>query len=236
MNKLGFINKEFGFKKSFFGWAKLLQNTPAPVSNIKYGRLYNGYAASNPLFAPAGWHVPTQAEYETLVNYLGGDTIAGAKLKESGDTYWNNNIADNSSGFSARGTGYRDMAGIQFGDINEVSGIFSITAFDVEDGVILELYPSEACLVDRYFKKTGCPIRLIKDDSTLVPSLTDLDSNVYRTTKIGNQVWLADNWACTQYYGETPTPIPNVTVAEDWAALETGAYCNYDNDINNVFL
>jgi hypothetical protein len=80
-------------------------------------------------------------------------------------------------------------------------------------------------------KTAGFSIRLIKDDSTDPGTLTDIDGNVYKTVKIGNQVWTASNWKCTKY--SDGTPIPNVTDNTAWCALTTGAWCVYDNDINN---
>lgn len=74
-----------------------------------YGNLYNWYAVHDSRnIAPAGWHVPTDDEWQTLVDYLGGDTIAGGKMKSAGtiqdsDSLWHepNEGATNESGFSA---------------------------------------------------------------------------------------------------------------------------------------
>lgn len=68
-----------------------------------YGALYNWYAASDSRLCPQGWHVPTDAEWATLITFLGGDTLAGGKLKEEGMVHWvsPNTGADNSSGFTA---------------------------------------------------------------------------------------------------------------------------------------
>jgi uncharacterized protein (TIGR02145 family) len=75
-----------------------------------YGRLYNWYAITdNRNIAPKGWHVPSLGELETLVAYLGGDTIAAGKLKESGTIHWlsPNTGASGESGFVALPGGYR---------------------------------------------------------------------------------------------------------------------------------
>ena len=85
-------------------------------NTTNYGLLYNGYSVtgstsgntSNNL-CPVGWHVPTKEEFDNLSTYLGGSSISGGKMKSTGTTYWNspNTGADNSSGFSARGAGFR---------------------------------------------------------------------------------------------------------------------------------
>ncbi|MFA4907748.1 MAG: fibrobacter succinogenes major paralogous domain-containing protein [archaeon] len=79
-----------------------------------YGRLYNWYAVTdNRNIAPTGWHVPTDAEWQILVDYLGGGEVAGGKMKEIGTTHWDNpnEGATNESGFSALPGGDRDSDG-----------------------------------------------------------------------------------------------------------------------------
>ena len=69
-----------------------------------YGRLYTWYAVTDTRgVCPTGWHVPTDAEWTTLTDYLGGESVAGGKMKEAGTTHWSspNTSADNSSGFTA---------------------------------------------------------------------------------------------------------------------------------------
>lgn len=84
-------------------------NTPA--NSTTYGRLYNWYAVNTGNLCPTGWHVPTDAEWTTLTTYLGGESIAGGKLKAT--TLWDspNTGATNSSGFTAFPGGYRYLSG-----------------------------------------------------------------------------------------------------------------------------
>ena len=75
-----------------------------------YGRLYNWYAVSDTSgLAPDGWHVATDAEWQTMVDYFGGDSLAGGPLKEAGIEHWAtpNVGATNRSGFTALPAGFR---------------------------------------------------------------------------------------------------------------------------------
>src|ERR1035437_682216 len=85
-------------------------NTTSADTIAIYGRLYNWYAATNSHnIAPIGWHVPTEAEWTTLIYYLGGYSVAGGKMKETGTTHWKtpNTGATNESGFTALPSGVR---------------------------------------------------------------------------------------------------------------------------------
>jgi uncharacterized protein (TIGR02145 family) len=107
-------------------------NNDSATYNCPYGKLYNWYAAVDARnLCPAGWHVPTDAEWTTLGNYLGGDAIAGGKMKSTGTQYWQspNTAADNSSGFSGLPGGYRANYGTFF-DIGNYGFWWSSTEFD----------------------------------------------------------------------------------------------------------
>jgi uncharacterized protein (TIGR02145 family) len=93
-----------------------------PTNGAVYGKLYNWYAvvgiydvasAANPALrkklAPMGWHIPTDAEWTQLTDCLGGQAVAGGKMKATGTTLWlsPNTAATNESGFTGLPTGYR---------------------------------------------------------------------------------------------------------------------------------
>ena len=100
-------------------WAGLSTGAWCDYSNLaangtKYGHLYNWYAAADSRnIAPVGWHVPTDAEWTTLTAYLGGESVAGGKLKEAGTLNWAspNTGTTNETGFSALPGGSRNGSG-----------------------------------------------------------------------------------------------------------------------------
>jgi uncharacterized protein (TIGR02145 family) len=69
----------------------------------KYGRLYNWDAAMK--VCPAGWHLPSDAEWTTLMDYIGGSLTAGEKLKAN-SSFWNTNTGTDEFGFAALPGGY----------------------------------------------------------------------------------------------------------------------------------
>jgi uncharacterized protein (TIGR02145 family) len=82
-----------------------------PSNGEKYGKLYNWYAVNDPRgLAPKGWHVPSDLELEALTNHLGGEKVAGKKLKSKNGWQADGNGTDE-SGFTGLAGGYRDFDG-----------------------------------------------------------------------------------------------------------------------------
>ncbi len=81
------------------------------AANEKYGKLYNWYAVNdNHGLCPEGWQVPTKAEWNILITYLGGSNVAGGKMKAVSDLWTSptsNSRATNISNFSGLPSGYR---------------------------------------------------------------------------------------------------------------------------------
>lgn len=84
-------------------------NNNDSLGNI-YGGLYNWHAIIDSRnIAPKGWHIPSSEEMQELINYLGGESVAGGRMKEKGTSkwLWPNTGASNISGFCAIPGGYR---------------------------------------------------------------------------------------------------------------------------------
>jgi uncharacterized protein (TIGR02145 family) len=91
------------------GMAMCWYNNDSAGHHWPYGRMYNGYAAEMQNICPDGWQVPTTAEWDAMITFLGGSSVAGGKLKDSGFVYWEppNTGATNSSGFAGLPGGFR---------------------------------------------------------------------------------------------------------------------------------
>jgi uncharacterized protein (TIGR02145 family) len=140
-------------------------------NNAIYGKLYNWYTTLGDTLCPTGWGVPTDAEWTILTTYLGGESVAGGKMKSVGTAYWNtpNTGATNESGFSALPGGYRNNFGGSF------SGSFSNIRIDAFFWSATENVSSHAWLrnlfndygdVDRnhdFNKSVGASVRCLRD-------------------------------------------------------------------------
>jgi uncharacterized protein (TIGR02145 family) len=121
-----------------------------------YGGLYNWFVVKTGKLCPVGWHVPTDAEWTTLTDFLGGENVAGAKLKETGTDHWRgpNIAATDQVGFT----------GLPGGD-----GVGSWWSSTDSPGWETAWYRSMKYSEDKFFRggdayQTGFSIRCIKNN------------------------------------------------------------------------
>ncbi len=130
-----------------------------------YGALYNWHTVSTGNLCPAGWRVPTDADWATLTSHLGGDNAAGGKLKESGNSYWQNPNAgaSNESGFTALPGGNRQADGA-FDNIGTDGFWWSSTSSTTiaAFGRMIN-YNSIGANKGTYPKKRGFSVRCVKE-------------------------------------------------------------------------
>ena len=135
-----------------------------------YGYLYNWYAADDSRgICPTGWHVPTNNDWETLINFLGADPAN--KSREADLTYWNAiSTSTNQSGFSARGGGGRIWGTTprsQFLSLKHNTYFWSATEFNLNPGEVAHYYGmiQNQSLIQKETnsKKSGAYIRCLKD-------------------------------------------------------------------------
>jgi uncharacterized protein (TIGR02145 family) len=150
-----------------------------PDNGAVYGKLYNWYAVAGiwneasktdasqrKKLAPIGWHVPSNAEWTTLIDYLGVGLVAGGKMIETGTTHWNspNTDASNSSGFTGLPGGYRDSNGKAFGNIGLGGYWWSSSEYSTTATWLRGLNCGSSD-VDRssYDKRFGFSVRCLRD-------------------------------------------------------------------------
>jgi len=133
-----------------------------------YGALYNWYTINTGKLAPIGWHIPTDAEWTTLTDFLGGVSIAGDKLKEAGTSHWPvpNTGATNEIGFTGLPAGYRYVNGTYYyGGIGGISAFWWSSTEQSTDYAWSIKIGSFNSLIDRNagYEKSGYSVRCIKD-------------------------------------------------------------------------
>jgi len=129
-----------------------------------YGALYNWNAVMDKRnLAPSGWHIPSDAEWTILSTFLGGDSIAGGKMKESGFSHWRspNTGATNESGFTALPHGYCYGP---FFNLGQGSGFWSTTGYsDTHAWGRAPFYNSSDINRSWFYKFYGFGVRCISD-------------------------------------------------------------------------
>jgi uncharacterized protein (TIGR02145 family) len=130
-----------------------------------YGHLYNWYAATDSRnIAPEGWHVPSDADFLILANYLGGIDHAGGKLKEAGREHWlsPNSGATNETGFDAIPGGARNNTGFTL--MGEKCGWWTTTESNDGEAYIRYVAYYNPALTSKILSKLfGNSIRCVKD-------------------------------------------------------------------------
>jgi uncharacterized protein (TIGR02145 family) len=139
----------------------------APTYKDTYGALYNWYAVNTGKLCPTGWHIPTDAEWTTMTNYLGG-TYVSNKLKETGTTHWLvPNDGTNESGFTALPGGYRNSDGF-LGPYGPTIGTFGAWWSSTEHLTVNAddrwvIYSDNIVYLGYDVKQNGLSIRCLKD-------------------------------------------------------------------------
>jgi uncharacterized protein (TIGR02145 family) len=153
-----------------------------------YGALYN-WAAVNTgkQVAPVGWHIATDEEWSALTSYLGGDSVAGTKLKEADTTHWASpNWATNISGFSALPGGGRTNG--SFGNIGRCGYWWTYATGDGSSSWSRGMINNGAYISRDFInKKCGLSVRCVKDNPA-PPSPSITTQPISQTVTAGQSV------------------------------------------------
>ena len=230
--------------RSYFLSVRLIRDAVLVLFPIKYGYLYNWFAASNPNITAAGWHVLTHLEYRALYNYTGevaawSWSTTGGKFKATGTDYWDapNTGATDVYGFNGRGGGYRQAAG-GFAVIKYILRAWCSTENDPALGYVTDIaqHDNTDTGIAGIFKNVGASVRIARDSTPLtdgqVGTYTGNDGRVYQTICINGVEYIIQHLCETLL--RDGTPIPEVTNNAAWAALSTPGRCSYNNDESNA--
>lgn len=160
---ISYVVADTTWKKAAFGSYCNYNNDPANAT--KYGRLYNWKAVNDVRkIAPEGWHIPTAAEWETLISYSGGENGAGIKLKEIGTTNWDySSGVTNESKFTALPGGSRDDAGA-FALVSKTGYWWSATENNSTTAFLRKMYSDDNSVPNDFkLKAYGLSVRCVKD-------------------------------------------------------------------------
>ena len=132
-----------------------------PENGKKYGKLYNWYAVNDPRgLAPKDYHIPSDAEWALLTGYLGGENVAGGKMKTTSGWSESGN-GNNSSGFSGLPGGLRHLDGMfdyicEYGIWWSSTEFFTLTA--LSHGFNFAAYSA-----DQAKRKVAISVRCLRD-------------------------------------------------------------------------
>lgn len=136
-----------------------------PVNEKKYGRYYNWYAATDSRgVCPAGFHVPSKAEWEVLINTIGGLAASGRKLRSKES--WKQQAGTNDYGFNALPMGSVSSGGTRFDGVGGSVGFWSSTPQNNKYVWYFSLLYDDSNSyngLNRYPREAGRTIRCIQD-------------------------------------------------------------------------
>ena len=174
-------------------------------------------------FNPDGWHVSTNADWDTLAAYAGYPAaykmINPALWPEYDDTQ---NCTNEYLLYIGKGN-YRTISGDFYLNYESYFWNAEVRPAMPDWALAYQFYGCCGDLYDSFaYRKEGWPIRLVKNDSNN-PGTVTFEDQIYPTTQIGSQVWVAQNIRLTRYNdGSIISLVPDNT---EWSNLTTGARC-----------
>ena len=206
---------------------------------VKFGYLYNFFAIVDVRqITSIGSHIVTLQEWRDIETALGGTSVAGGALKETGFEFWDapNVGATNSAQFFARGSGARRTNG-KFQNLRSALRSWIDAPAPSITGTEQQIFSvSAGTFISATLKEFGQSTHIVKDFTTLpngaVGEYVGNNGRKYTTIVIAGIEILQSALAETEF--RNGEPIPNVLKGNQWKNLTQSARCAYDNDESNV--
>lgn len=213
-----------------------------PGIDYVYGYLYNWFTIDgrdNDFIN--GMHVSTNTEWSDMVTYLGGNTVAGGKLKELGTEHWNTNVGGtNEVNFSGVGSGLRLGLNGAYSNLDNNGFVWTSTSAGSTDAWSWNYTDGNATIFNNSVdRERGYAIRLVRDlttqeqldysDGDVIETVFDYDGNSYGVVKINDKGWTNINLRTSHY--TNGDSIPTGYNDTEWSNLSTGAYAIYGDTI-----
>jgi uncharacterized protein (TIGR02145 family) len=214
-------------------------------NELIYGKLYN-YTAMNHWrgICPIGWNIPKYSDWTQLFSSMGGASVAGPKLMETGTTHWERESfprQTNVSGFTALPGGYRYKEG-GWVDLRKAAYFWykaglpiiirndgSISTFNSDDkSVYYGFYIRCILSPEAISSTTPVPVdsSILSKTCPATPTVKDIDGNIYYTVQIGSQCWMQSNLKVSKYRNGESIPKNMDTNNNE----KIGSYISYNNN------
>lgn len=183
--------------------ARCYYNNDSASFAADYGALYNWYAVDRRTLCPTGWHVPSDAEWNGLSNYLGGGSVSGGKMKETGTVHWNspNTGATNSSGFTGLPGGTRMIFGGY--ESHGFHGYWwTATPYNNNAWQYVLSFENEILLQSYYSKFAGNSVRCVKNNYANQPPYAPSDPIPYDHS-VNQYPEISLSWTCSDFEGDS---------------------------------
>jgi len=202
-------------------------NNDSTLFNENYGKLYNWFAVESGDLCPTGWHVPTNDEWLLLIEFLGGDAVAGGKMKDTDpEMYWypENTGATNTGGLGLRASGMRDYSNGGYNHYGMYSHVWTATEVSANNAYMKRVAALDEAVTGWIpDKKHGGAVRCVKDPTgSPVVSTLPVTYITATTAKSGGNITETGGWAIIER-GMIWSASPNVSFLNYYGLTQDGS-------------